>query len=438
MLKVHSHFVMPLDNGAQVLSEAAGARVFAIDPDAYAAVERVQALSLASLLAGPQPAGVGADGVARIQVTGSLSVNGSAGAPGTTYRWVEAECERLAAEDACVGAVFDMASPGGDTTGMIEATAAIGALSAVKPTVAWVGDTATSACYCLASACRSIVVAEFGKVGSLGTMIRHECKARANDQAGIDVTYITAGAHKGEGNADEPLPEHVVAEYTDLVNRIWDRLLQTVAGNRPSLTVAHLRGLEARSFVGEDAVGVGLADCVGVYADAIKLVAGEQKMSRQADAQSGGATPALDRALTQANMEARHDASPRPQAIAPPLAAEPSVRHPGGHGCDVRTVGQAAAAARLQERERVAAILSSDEAAVVPSLARHLAHDTDMPTAVALEALSEAVWSGSAPATDVVYLAGAGVPGAGTQGGVQSQDRDRGRAIGRMHKDYFG
>lgn len=204
------------------------------------------------------------EGVAIIQVEGTLvnrlgtlrPYSGMTGYDGLRT------CFLNALEDREVkGIVFDMNSPGGEVSGCFDLVDTIAAAAGTKPVWAILDDMACSACQALASACDRTVLPRTGYAGSVGVVTMHVDWSSALKADGIAVTLIFAGAHKVDGNPYEPLPVSVRRDIQAEIDKVYQLFVGTVAKYR-GLSAEKVRAMEARVFMGQDAVSAGLADAV--------------------------------------------------------------------------------------------------------------------------------------------------------------------------------
>lgn len=170
----------------------------------------------------------------------------------------------LALSDPRVSAiVLDLESPGGEATGAFEAAAAVRDANAIKPVVAVVNGIACSAAYAIASGAARIITLPTGFAGSIGVIMMHLDISKYLDGEGIKPTLIFAGAHKADGNPFEPLPVDVRAELQAEIDAFYDLFVATVALGRAGLSDQAIRDTQARAYMGQAAVDVGLCDAVG-------------------------------------------------------------------------------------------------------------------------------------------------------------------------------
>lgn len=209
------------------------------------------------------------NGVGIITITGSLVNRGAwigSYSGLTSYEGIGHQIKSAAADSAVHSVILDMHSPGGEAVGAFETAALVRDLAARKRTIAVVNGMAASAAYAIASGATEIVSTETGVSGSIGVVLLHGDFSRQLDREGITPTLIHAGAHKVDGNPFEPLTEEVRADLQAEVNAFYDAFLATVEkGRGKRLDAAAARATEARTFIGKQAVEVGVADRVGTF-----------------------------------------------------------------------------------------------------------------------------------------------------------------------------
>lgn len=207
--------------------------------------------------------------VAIITITGSLVNRGAwvgASSGLTSYEGIGHQLKSALADPAIQSVILDMHSPGGEAVGAFETAALVRQLAAKKRTVAIVNGMAASAAYAIPSGASEIVTTETGISGSIGVVLLHADFSRQLDRDGITPTLIHAGAHKVDGNPFEPLSADVRDDLQSEVNAFYDAFLATVEkGRGKRLTAAMAKATEARTYIGQAAVDVGLADRVGTF-----------------------------------------------------------------------------------------------------------------------------------------------------------------------------
>ncbi|HXG58122.1 MAG TPA: S49 family peptidase [Thermoanaerobaculia bacterium] len=175
----------------------------------------------------------------------------------------------VAVQDSRVRSIIlDINSPGGEAVGMFDAAAAVRRAAATKPVYFIANGLAASAGYGIGSGATKRFITPDGMGGSIGTVLMHIDMSRAIENRGIKPTLIFAGAHKVDGNPFEKLPESVRQSFQDEVNRFYGLFVQTVAAGT-GLSEDHIRGTEARLYVGQEAVDAKLFDSVATLDDVL-------------------------------------------------------------------------------------------------------------------------------------------------------------------------
>ena len=175
--------------------------------------------------------------------------------------------------------VFD--TPGGSVFGIQELGDKIRAARAVKPVVGVADSMAASAGYWLFAQCSEAYVTPGGMVGSIGVYTAHENVAEALKAKGVEVTLVSAGKYKVEGNPFEPLGDEARADTQARVDSYYRMFTQAVSKGRgvPIDQVRNGMG-EGRMLLAEDAVKAGMADGVATFDEVVS------KMQRSAKPRS--------------------------------------------------------------------------------------------------------------------------------------------------------
>lgn len=113
--------------------------------------------------------------------------------------------------------------------------------------------------YAIASACSKIFINRTSGVGSIGVIATHTDISDADKKLGVKYTTIFAGEEKNDLTPHEPLSKNAKDKLQREVNRLYEMFLSTVARNR-NLDIEKIRGTQAATYYGENAIEVGLAD----------------------------------------------------------------------------------------------------------------------------------------------------------------------------------
>lgn len=303
-----------------------------------------------------------ATGIAVIPVHGSL-INrfGASWGYVTGYNFIRSQLNAALADDDVKAVVFDCNSYGGEAAGCFELADEIYAARGRKPLTAVVDSNCYSACYAIASACDRVYVTPTGGAASIGVVAMHISFERALENIGLKVELIYAGAHKVDGNPFSDLPDNVRANIQRGVDKSRDDFVAAVARNR-GLDKQVVRDTEAACYRADEALAIGLIDAVSTPTQAVAALLSE--LSGSTDNQEN----------TMSVQTTKPEAESADQPAVTPVDA---------------------AAERKAEQDRCKGILNCEEAKRNPSLANHLAFETDMSVEAARKALSA-----SAPSTD--------------------------------------
>ncbi|MBA3055118.1 MAG: S49 family peptidase [Sphingomonadales bacterium] len=210
------------------------------------------------------------NGVAHVAVRGeTVAENGIGPMSGFTgYDGIVASVQSADADPTVRGILLDIDSPGGEVSGMMEAAQILMARRGTKPMRAMIRGVGASAAYCIACCADEITLHELGLAGSIGCISMHADFSASLEQDGIKVTLFASGANKADGNPFEPLPADVIERVQAMVDTSAGKFFDHVATAR-GLNAAEVRGLEARVFMGEEAVTAGLVDKIMGWQDSM-------------------------------------------------------------------------------------------------------------------------------------------------------------------------
>lgn len=216
----------------------------------------------------PAPYRRTAEGTAIVTLVGEFVNRGAwtgASSGLISYEGFKYQMQRAATDPRARTILLDLESPGGEATGAFEAAEMVRLAATVKPVIAVVNGMACSAAYAIASNATRIITMPTGICGSIGVIMMHLDISKYLDDEGIKPSLIFAGDHKADGNPFEPLPADVRAEFQAEISAFYDLFVATVAQGRSGMSEKAIRDTQARPFMGQQAVDVGLADRVGTF-----------------------------------------------------------------------------------------------------------------------------------------------------------------------------
>lgn len=243
-------------------------------------------------------------------------------------------------------------SPGGEVAGCFEACDKMFALRDVKPTRAFAHEYAYSAAYATVSAnSTEIVVSKTGGVGSIGVVTSHMNMKGMLDQIGIEITFITFGKHKVDGNPYEALSPDAKERIQTRINQLGEVFVAQVARNR-GLAASEVRKTEALTYSGSEAMEIGLADRVGPL---------DEEM-----------------ATFMADLSTNEGDEQMSDAAAANAAAVEAARKEGFDAGKKEGLSEGTALGSKNERGRILAILESEEGKKRPKASLSFALKSDM------------------------------------------------------------
>jgi capsid assembly protease len=192
----------------------------------------------------------------------------------TGYDGIRANLSMALEDDAVRAIVLDVDSPGGEVAGCFDLVDAIYGSRGRKPIWSILSENAYSAAFAIASATDRIVVPRTGGTGSVGVICAHVDFSQALTAAGINVTLITYGDRKADGNEFKALSKEALARFQADVDTMGDMFVDTVARNL-DLSTAKVRGTQASTYMGAAGVDVGFADAVMAPDEAFRSLLAE-------------------------------------------------------------------------------------------------------------------------------------------------------------------
>lgn len=343
-------------------------------------------------------------GVAVMDVSGTLVHKGrwlGSYSGMVSYDGLTEQLRMIRERDDVRALLLNVHSGGGEVAGCFDFVDELYAMRGSMPIVALAADAACSAAYAIASAADEIVVTQTGEVGSIGVVLTHMDYSKYAEKMGVAITHIHAGKDKVLGTPYKPLSESDRKKLQAEVDALYDVFVSKVARNR-GLDPDSIRATEARVFLAQEAVEIGLAN---------RIASGREVLDELITRVSPGAASRLSTLSTGVSMTTGTNkpnaaAAEQISATAEQLS---TARAEGRAEGKAEGVKEGAAA----ERGRVKSILSHAEAAGRTELAQHLAFETDMAADAATSLLAKSPKSSAGPAATplAAAMAAQGTPG---------------------------
>lgn len=306
-----------------------------------------------------RPYRINSDGVLVVPVKGSLlhdfpfQFSGWA----TGYEYIHEAITRGLEDDRVSAIALEINSPGGYVSGNFDLVDRIASSRSQKPIHALVNELACSAAYNIAAACTSISIPRTGVVGSIGVLRVHTDYSGFMEGRGIKTTFIHAGKHKVDGNYLEPLPDSVKERWQADVESTYSDFVAMVARNR-GMEESAIRDTEAQVYSSAEALEIGLVDKIGPHPESLVALSTPvnsdpvEEIDTMADNKPNFDEAAVEAVKTEAKAEGFKEGA-------------------------------------VAERNRINAILGSDEAKDRPKAAMAAALKTDMTAEAASSFLAD-------------------------------------------------
>ena len=348
----------------------------------------------------------------------------------TAYEQLEKDIQSAVGDGGVDAIILLIDSPGGEVTGVAEFAKKLRALAEKKPIIAYGTGSICSAAYWIAAACNEIIISPTSTVGSIGCVMEWSDAKVARERAGITDYEIVSSqspdkrldAATDEGRA--ALQKHVDSLAQIFIDAVADFRAVTAA------TVAQDFG-KGGVFVGQEAVGAGLADHVGSLDEVISAYGtetpgalpeanGDDDMLRKFAKASAKATTKSAKIRAKAKAEEEdQEAEDEEDQVAEDeddttaedeqddTSAEGDEDDLDAEGDDDETSAEGeeeeaeddeeapASKKASSEQRRIASILNSSHARGRSALAKHFALETRMSPKAAIAALKKAPQTGA-------------------------------------------
>lgn len=179
--------------------------------------------------------------------------------------------------DPEVGAiVLDVNSPGGYSSGIPELSDLVYSARGKKPVVAVANHLMASAAYFVGTSADEVVATPSADVGSVGVYAMHADYSAQLMQAGIKVSFISAGKYKVDGNPYEPLSSTARDTIQASVDNVYADFINAVARNRGVEADAVRSGFgEGRVLNAKAALQAGMVDRIATLDQVVNELLGK-------------------------------------------------------------------------------------------------------------------------------------------------------------------
>ena len=219
-------------------------------------------------------------GIAVIPVYGVLTQRPpqNISGPGGTSTSSIARAVKAAADDSNIAQILlDFDGPGGSVYGTQEAGDEIYQARQKKTVIGIANSMAASATYWLAAQCTELYCTPGGEVGSIGVYTAHQYIGKALENEGVDVTLISAGKYKTEGNPFEPLADEAKANIESRVQDYYSMFIDAIARGRGVKTIQVKENMgQGRMLGAKDAQTAGMIDGIATFAQVLAKMSASQ------------------------------------------------------------------------------------------------------------------------------------------------------------------
>ena len=260
-----------------------------------------------------QAAAVSAGGIAVLPLYGILTQRGNMAddisGPGSCSTQQFSQSLRQALADPSVSQILlDIDSPGGSVYGTSELGDEIFRARSTKPIIGIANSLAASAAYWIGSACSEFYCTPGGEVGSIGVYTAHADYSQALAADGVNVTLISAGKYKVEGNPYGPLDEEARAAIQQSIDAYYAMFARAVSRGR-GVGVAQVRdGMgQGRCLSAPDALAQHMIDGVATFDDIVSTMQKSIRAGRSARAEDAQPALVADEPLIDVTAVDHHD-----------------------------------------------------------------------------------------------------------------------------------
>lgn len=363
-------------------------------------------------------------GIAVIDMVGTMIHRGgwmSAASGLTSYNMLSKRFRRALNDEQVKAILFNSDTPGGAVSGAFDFSDMVYEARGVKPVYTLAADCLCSAGILIGSSADKVYATQTANIGSIGVVMKHLEYSKWNEKKGLNNTYIYAGDRKIDGNPDNPLSKEARAAFQAEVQKIYEKFVEKMDRNT-NLSEQQIIDTQAAVYLGQDAVDIGLAEAITTG----------DKLLEDMKTQFGTGRPYFSQ-TTSMEKQTMSDTKNKPDTTAAKPGGEGAAAAAENENLNPETTAAAAEntqelqaqigdavdadAIRAEERERFAAIMSSDAAQGRTKSAVHLATKTDMSASDVIAALADIPADAKGPSKLDAAMQAVGSPGIGSEGG---------------------
>ncbi len=168
--------------------------------------------------------------------------------------------------------VLNFDSPGGTISGVGEFSKMIYDQRTNKPVVSFTSSIMASSAYWIGSAANRIMAGKTASVGSIGVVAVHYDYSKSDEKNGVKRTIIKSGKYKDIGNNAAPLSQLAFDTFEADLRYIHGLFIEGALLKNRGMKLNSLGDIaEAKIYIGQQAVDVGLVDAVGTLDMAVDL-----------------------------------------------------------------------------------------------------------------------------------------------------------------------
>ena len=221
------------------------------------------------------------DGIAVYKISGPLLSNGSWWSRYlgySAYDDIRSDLMQAAADPDVNEILLYMGTPGGSVFGVTDASDALTKVGAIKPLFVYSAKNVASGGYWLACNAGTLIASPESEWGSIGVIVTHFSYEKQLEEDGIAVTVIKSDELKAVGGPYKDLTDKEVSHIKSQVDQYNDLFHEHVRTKRPGVKLASMRG---ETYIGAEALRMGLVDAVMNYDQAIDYIKSKRKVTTQ-------------------------------------------------------------------------------------------------------------------------------------------------------------